>query len=73
MMKKINGVMLITMLLLNLGCTGKTIVVSTPNGKTTMKDTTSPIEKFFSAIVPIIFIGGYMMYANKCAETGNCK
>lgn len=73
MIKKIKVVILIVTLLLNSACTGKTIVATTPNGKTVVKDTSSAIEKFFNAIVPIILVGGYMMYANKCAETGNCR
>lgn len=71
--KKMRVITLIAILLFNSACSGKTVVVTAPNGKSIVKDTLSPIEKFFNAIVPVILIGGYMMYANKCAETGNCN
>jgi len=63
---------LISIFLFSTGCARKFAIAS--NGKSIrMDDTPSLFENFTTAIVPIILVTGYMLYANKCAETGNCK
>jgi len=70
--KQINTFLLISIFLFSSGCARKFAIAS--NGKSIkIDDSPSLFENFSTAIVPIILIGGYMLYANKCAETGNCK
>ena len=70
--KQIITLLLISFIILSTGCARKFAIAG--DGKSIkMEDSPSSFENFSTAIVPIILIGGYMLYANKCAETGNCK
>jgi hypothetical protein len=73
MLKKIlNGLLIFNILTIYNGCARKFAIAS--NGKSIkMEDSPSSIENFSMAVLPVLFITGYFIYANKCAETGNCK
>jgi len=72
MKRKINTFLLISLVLFSTGCARKFAIA---NNKKSIKieDSPSSFENFSTSIVPIILAVGYMMYANKCAKTGNCK